>query len=862
MSVVGRENEIAQALGLTSGTLVVTGEPGAGKSTLLELAARARDGRVLRVSGSESETNLPFAALHQLVRPVLAEAGKLPPRQRSALLSAFGFGEREAPDRLLINLAVLSLLSGLAEREPLLVVVDDAQWVDDGSLDALSFLARRIEDEPVAVLVGTRDAEAFPGFPALELRPLERAAANQLLDAQPLAPSGRARERVLEQAAGNPLALVELARTGAGDQDVLPLTDRLERIFAAHLDELPEPTRDALLLAAVDTADLLGARYAADLAPAELAGLVKTTDGHVRFRHPLVRSAVQHAAPMEHRIRAHRRLAELLSDEPDRRAWHLAAASTEADEEVAAALESTARRARQRGGYAAAATALERAAELSPESADRARRLVRAADMAALTGNPRWVEQLAARVAALTDDPDLRARAALRLGQVLTMTVRFPSAYELLMRTAEDSAPALARQALRSAASIVFYAGTEEWRQQVREHAGTEDPLITAVTGPHEHRADLVAALPSLVSAADGNPRVLNALGAMAWMLDETALAVRIYDDALHRWRAAGELPDGLGCSASWAYLDNGRWAQARQTATGAVSTANENDVPHLIAGTYTLEAVASALHGDTAEARALAMKALSIVEPQANRAVTVRARWALGMAAVVDGDYETAYEQFRQLFTAEGDPVHYHCSSVGIAELAAASVRVGRQRDAAEIVERAAKRLAGGLSPRTAALLNRARALLAGPEEAEEHFEAALSDPAGEQWPFERAQVLLDYAEWLRRRRRIAEARPKLTAAMEIFQRLGALPWIERTRGELRAAGVEGARAEPDALTELSPQQQLIVRLAARGLTNKEIGERLFLSPRTVGSHLYRSFPKLGITARSQLRDLVEGVR
>ncbi|WP_086828550.1 LuxR family transcriptional regulator [Allokutzneria sp. NRRL B-24872] len=858
MSVVGRERESAQVLGLTSGTLVVTGEPGVGKSTLLDLAALARPGRVLRVVGGESETNLPFAALHQLVRPLLTEVADLPPRQRSALLGAFGIGEEHAPDRLLINVAVLTLLSGHAEREPLLVVVDDAQWLDRGSLDALTFLARRVEDEPLAVLVGTRDGTVFPGFDHLDLAPLDRTASNRLLDAQPQVPQGRARTRILDQAAGNPLALVELARTDGADQDVLPLTDRLERIFAAHLDELPDATRDALLLVAVDTADLLGARYAADLAPAELAGLIKITEAGVRFRHPLVRSAIQHTAPMEHRLRAHRTLAELLREEPDRRAWHLAAASTGPDEQVAEALESTARRARHRGGYAAAATALERAAELSPDAHARARRLVKAADMAALTGHARWVEQLAAQVSALTEDPDLRARAALRLGQVLTMTVRFPSAYELLMRTADDAPAELAKQALASAATLVFYAGSEQWRQQVREHAAFGYPVIASVTDPHEKRAELIAALPELVTAANDNPRALNTLGVMAWMLDENATAMRIYDEALHRLRAAGDLPDGLGCSASWAYLDGGRWAQARQTATSSVAAVDEADAPHLVAGTYTLEAVASALPGNAAAARELALRALSIVDPNQNRAIGVRARWALGMAAVVDGDHEAAYEQFRQLFTAEGDPVHYHCSYPGIGELAASAVRAGRQREAAEVVERAAKHLEGQFSARTNALVNRARALLAGPEDAEGFFEAALADPAGEQWPFERAQILLDYAEWLRRRRRITEARPKLSAAMEVFQRLGARPWIERAQGELRAAGIEG-NAEPSALSELSPQQQTIVRMAARGLTNKEIGERLFLSPRTVSSHLYRSFPKLGITARSQLRDLVD---
>ncbi|MGR6919234.1 LuxR C-terminal-related transcriptional regulator [[Actinomadura] parvosata] len=228
----------------------------------------------------------------------------------------------------------------------------------------------------------------------------------------------------------------------------------------------------------------------------------------------------------------------------------------------------------------------------------------------------------------------------------------------------------------------------------------------------------------------------------------------------------------------------------------------------------------------------------------------------------MAEGDYDTAYAQFRSAFTNDGDPVHHHVSYTVLAELAAAAVRRGRREDAAELLERSARRLGTGMSARITALLNRGRALLAEPDHAEPYFQAALADDTGEQWPFERAQTRLDYGEWLRRQRRIAEARPLLTTALDTFQRLGARPWIERAKAELRAAGIEAASSVvPSAVTELSPQQQ-IVQLAARGLTNREIGERLFLSPRTVGSHLYRVFPKLGITARSQLRDVVEGTR
>ncbi|WNV86896.1 LuxR C-terminal-related transcriptional regulator [Umezawaea sp. Da 62-37] len=869
MHAAGREVETAAVLGLTSGVLVVTGDPGTGKSTLLDLAAETAESaetagaadtaagrRVLRVTGSRGESTLPFSGLHQLIRPVLGEVDGLPERQRAALLGAIGLGDAVAPDRLIIGVAALALLSELSGRVPVLVVVDDVRWVDECSRDVLAFVARRIGDEPLALLVGARDDTEFPGFPQVALEALDPRAAAALLDAQPSVPSGALRLRVLAQAAGNPLALVELARAGCADDDILPLTERLERVYTADLDRLPAVTREALLLVAADTADLVAGTRSVELAPAEEAGLIRFTGGRARFRHPLVRSAIYHSAPLAAREQAHRTLADLLTAEPDRRAWHLAAAATGPDETVAAALEATASRAQCRGGHAAAAGALERAAELSPAPDDRARRLVLAAGVAVFTGQAHWVEQLATRAGEVTDDPFLLASAALRVGQVLTLTSRHAKALDLLLRAADE--PLLAVQALASAAVSSFYSGDEHDRALVRDRADG-DPWTAALLDPHENRAELAARIPELVELAGDDPGTLTSIGAMAWLLDETAVAVRIFDDALHRWRAAGRLPTGLGCSAGWAYLDHGLWAQARLAASSAVTLSADANLPHLTAATMVLEATAVVLSGETAAARDLAERALATIDPRTSRAVGSRARWALGMAAVADGDHVTAYEQFRLLFTADGEPVHYHFSFVAVAELVAAAVRTGHEVEAAEILHRAEKRLAGNTSARTHALLHRGRALLE-PDDAEAHFQEALGDPLGEQWPFERAQVLLDYGEWLRRRRRITEARPKLTVANEVFRRLGARPWLDRAQGELRAAGIDSEPAAPDALTGLTPQQQQIIRLAARGLTNREIGERLFLSPRTVGSHLYRSFPKLGITARSQLRDIVDG--
>ncbi|MEV5596502.1 LuxR family transcriptional regulator [Streptomyces sp. NPDC052496] len=903
--------------------LILTGDPGAGKSALLDAAARraaAQGARVLRAGGSESESGLAFSALHQVLRPVRSVADTLPERQRAALHDAFGTGRAAAsPDPMLTGLAVLSLLSALGERQPVLVVLDDAQWCDRASLDALAFAARRLAEEPVTLLAGVRTGDRLPGFdrhvPALTLGPLDDTAAHRLLDLQPQRPTGRVRTRVLDQAGGNPLALIELARSAAEAGDPLsagplPLTDRLEQLFAARLHGLPaRTTRALLLLAALDTADSAqagpaghpphtgsdarlpyaqdghglpyaegapGLPYADDAAwpPAEEAGLIRRTGRDIRFRHPLVRSAVYHAAPFEARRDAHRTLAERLRDAPDRRAWHLAAASARPDAAVSAALERTAGRARRRGGHAAAAKALQRAAELAPRRADSARLLVEAAGTAVLTGDLAWVEELAAAARARTDDPVLLAAAAAHVGRLAALTVRHGVVFARLAGTARELAaaqPATALDFLSAAAVVRFYSGEESHRQDIRDilrlipeceptSQGWLRAWVRAVSDPFRGRPQLVAALRAATAAAEHRPDRLTALAVMAWLLDETPRAARAFDTAFDHRQPHGPLPAGLGGAAAWTYVELGRWGQAREVCARTAAVGAAAGLDHAVACTAAVDAVVLAHQGDAAAARARAEDALALIDPLESRSVAVYARRALGAAAAADGAYDTAYDQLRSVFTADGAPVHYHASCPALADLAAAAVRSGRRAEAAAIVERCARTLGDDASPRLRALLGRARGLLAATADAEPHFRAALADPAFASWPFERAQTLLDLAEWLRRRRRIAEARPLLAEALETFRRLGARPWTERARAEARAAGLDATAAAPDALAELSPQQQQIVALAARGLTNREIGERLFLSPRTVGSHLYRSFPKLGVTARSQLRDLVDG--
>jgi DNA-binding CsgD family transcriptional regulator len=908
--IIGRDAGLAQLRPLVdpalpaSQVLLVTGEAGMGKSVLLaDAAERARSAgiRVLSVTGRESEAKLAFAGLHQLLRPVLASAAGLPPRQAQALLGALGLAaEPVAPDPLLTGVAVLTLLSDLAERSPVLVVADDAHWLDRSSLDALAFAGRRLDAERVVLLVGARGQAPPPGFdrgfPQLHLEPLSAADAGLLLDGQPRPPRGQARLQVLAQAAGNPMALIELATVIADDPaasrrwaaEPLPLTDRLSAVLTSRFAALPEQTQAALLLAAVaDDPDLRVATShgagpdARALAPAEQLGLVRVDRTGLQFSHPLVRSAIYHSAPFAQRAAAHRELASALRDQPDRRAWHLAAAALDPDEQVASLLEATAAQAQRRGGAAAAALALERAAELSPDPEDQARRLVAAASAAVPTGQGDWVQDLATRALAVTADPELRLTARHDAAWALAWSGRRTAALAALISVAEEASrdlPALAWDALGSAATVAYQSGLPASRQAVSrtldllERQGPPPPgrtpgidvlrlWIRASADPIGSRNQLLPDLRTIVGSPIEEPSLWR-IASTAWLLDESNLAITLLQEAMQRLRAPGVRGTSGGSLTvlGWAYIDTGRWDDALDAAAEAAGLAEANQTELIAASAEVITATVLALRGDSAGARTHTARALAAVDPAECGLVAARARRALGVAALADGSYLQAFTQLRGLFTEDGTPLHNYASYLGVADLAAAAVRADRRMEGQDVIERALSRLDGIASPRLEQLIARARGILAEPSRSGAHFETALADPAGDQWPFERAQLRLDYAEWLRRRRRINDAKPVLTQALGTFRRLGARSWAQRAQAELRACGVAvaGAPAEPDALGELTPQQRQIVRLASDGLTDREIGDRLFLSPRTVSSHLYRSYPKLGVASRHQLRDVI----
>ncbi|OLB75595.1 MAG: hypothetical protein AUI14_20675 [Actinobacteria bacterium 13_2_20CM_2_71_6] len=860
--MIGRDSELSRLSRLVdppptaSQVQVLLGEPGMGKTVLLaEVTRRARKAglRVLAVTGRESERDLAFAGLHQLLRPVLHRAPTLPDRQAQALQGAFALApEPVPPDALLTGIAALTLLSGVAEDSPLLVAVDDAQWLDRASLDTLAFAARRLESEPLVLLLAARGTTAPPGFdrdfPELILPPLGTPDAARLLDEQPHPPRGRAREQVLAQATGNPLALIELSKVIAADPaagrrwtaEPLPLTDRLTTVMAAQFSVLPPATRAALLLAAAADSPEMAARVpglgADTLAPAEQAGLIRLDGSGPQFTHPLARAAVYHAVPFTERAGAHLRIAQALRDQPDRHAWHLAAAALEPDERVAALLEETATQAQRRGGAAAAARALERAAELSPTEGDQARRLLAAAGLALAAGQADWVQDLAARVLAVTADPQLRLAARQRIGWALVWSNQHAAALATLLPVAEETSaqlPVLAWHAIGLAATVAYQSGASTDRAAVRQtldrmqepahppangpdgHADEQRVWVRACTEPLTARADTVEYLHLIASRTLTDPATV---GAAAWLLDDTELAVRLLREALSRLRAPGMRgASGAALSAlQWACIDSGRWDEALAAAREASDAAAAYRMQTVAASADLCTASILALRGDHEQVRSLLANALMHADGMEYRSVAARARHATGMAAFAQGSYLTAYAQLRHLFDPDGAPLHHHVSNLGIADLAAAAVRAERRLEARTLVERALAPVDQARVPRLHQLAARARGLLAEPAEAEAYFDKALSEPAGEQWPFERAQLRLDYGQWLRRQRRINEAKPVLAAALETFRHLRAAPWTRRAEAELRACG-----------------------------------------PPTVASHLYRSYPKLGIAGRHQLLDL-----
>ena len=892
----GREAELAALRGLIEtvedggSAVIVRGDAGIGKSTLLAAAqsdAGSAGMEVLNAAGVQSEAQLPFAGLHQLLRPLLPHLDHLPSPQRAALEAAFGISDDAAPDLFLIALATLELLGEAAARRPLLLVVEDAHMLDRSTVDVLAFVARRVSLEPIVLVIAVRDDMDDPFAAAnlseLRLEPLDDATAGDLLDdhAPDLAPGVRA--RVLDQAAGNPLALVELPNAigPALDgttvlPDHLPLSTRLEQAFAARLFDLPEQTRTLLLLAACDGASVVdelvsaaeilrGSTPAPDaLAPAVAERLIALNESHVRFRHPLVASAVYQAASMPERLAAHAALARVLADRPDRSVWHRAAATVGRDETVASELEQTAARSRRRGALGSAVAAFERAAQLSEAAPEAARRLLAAAELASELGRADVVLPLLAAVEPFELNPLERGRVAW-IREMFSSRPLDGAAVRFFLETAEEAEaagdPDLALDALTLVAGHCWRSDLGQVQRErgiaAADSFGTVDGdlrvlAILSYLAPLARGQSVLDRLSRTTKENDAD--ALRLLGVAGVVIGAFDLASGLLASAASELRAQGrlgQLPRVLAAQATAASRLSD-WNVAIPAAEECVALATEIGQPVWVGVAKSARAIAAAVRGDEDEADALAAEAEEIGVRLGARFLPADVQLGRGALLLALGRYADATAQLQRVHDANDRAFHAFIRWWGIGDLAEAAVYAG-QGDAVRPLVDELMRLTDAPVSFIQIGLRFARAVLAADDEAEELFQEALG-PDVNRWPFQRARLLLAYGAWLRRQRRVAESRTPLRAARDAFDALGARPWGERARQELRASGESSRRREPSARDELTPQELQIAQLAATGQTNREIGQQLYLSHRTVGSHLYRIFPKLGITSRSQL--------
>lgn len=881
------------------GALLVTGDAGIGKSSLLRVAEHRAvtqwDAQVRRASGAQFEQRLSYSGLHQLFLRDTAGGGpelsQLPEEHRAALEAALGLRTGRAPDRLMLTSATLALLARLSAPAPLILLVDDLQWLDPASAAVLSLVARRLAGSRVGLLLAQRSGdESFfdtASVPTLHIGPLDDAAATALVDRHHPQAHPSVRHRVVAEAAGNPLALTELGDGITHEQESgsdplpvsLPLTDRLRRLFDARIAALPAPTRRLLLLAALDDGATAGATLVqvvagseADLAPAETAGLV-TVDRHdhrVRFAHPLVRAAVVGRSSAPERRAAHGRLAELAGN-PDVRALHQAEAAIGPDEVVARTISEVAERALDRGDAVRAVSLLLRAAALSPEPQHRAARMAEAAFIGAhVTGALGGAGELLARARAEHPGVTKTLQAATAAAaHLLNADGDIDTAHGIvagaLAETPCDRAHARSIEAAVATLMLVccFGGRPELWRafdDAVRrfEPVLSETAMVMATTFGDPVRS---------------TPAQLRALDRLVEALDETTSPVRVLQVGEARWYV-GDLPRtplervvatartgdtvALGAQALvMLAVDDffgGRWDEAASRGDEAVAVCERHGYALLLWGARLPGMLLAAARGDTSYLDVAHARMRQWAVPRRALAVQTFTAYVDGLAALTLARHAEALESYRSVSEPGSFPPHEQVTAWMVMDLAEAAVRSGQWEAARSHVAAAADAGMAEMSSRSRFQLLAATALAAGDEEYAGRFDELLGDPASSRWPFLLARLELAYGERLRRDRAMRRARPHLERARERFTALGATPWSDRAEAMLGATAP--TRRVGDGAVQLTAQELQIARLAASGLSNREIGAQLFVSPRTVGAHLYRIFPKLGITARAALRD------
>jgi DNA-binding CsgD family transcriptional regulator len=900
-TLLGRSRECARLDELVasvragpSRALVLRGEAGIGKSALLDyLVQRASGCTVARAAGVESEAELAFAGLQQLCAPYLNRLDRLPEPQRDALGIVFGRRGGDAPDRFLVGLAVLSLLSDVAEERPLIAIVDDAHWLDAASTQALAFVARRLAVESVGLVFAVREPAAeqhLEGLPELDVKGLDDHDARELLETVLTGPlDERLRDRIVAEMRGNPLALLELPRGrtpaqlagGFGLPDGPALSGRIEESFRARLAALPPPTRLLLLVAAAEPVGdpLLVWNAAATLglgadaaAPATATGLAEL-GAHVRFGHPLVRSAVYLAAAPEDRQRVHRALAEATDAEldPDRRAWHRAQATDGLDEDVAAELEHSAGRARARGGLAAGAAFHERAAALTPDPRRRAHRALAAAQSKHQAG----ASEAALRLVAMAESGPLddleRARAQLLRAQIAFAATRGRDAPPRLLAAAKQFEPLDATLARETYLDAFAAALSAEHLARGGDTRDVATAVLAASWDPSTRACDLMLdglALRHAEGCAPAAPMFKQALRAFR---DDP-----LSEDEELRWLwLACHIAREVGDDEAWDELTARQVKLARQA--GAFSL-----LPIALDNRFSVELLA----GRIAAATSLAAEADAVVEATGSHLVR-RTGIALASWRGHDAEARALTQAHQQDVLSRGEGIWLTANDWGTAVLYNG---LGRYEEALATLERPAENETG-LSMWVAAEFIEAAVRSGHPERAVRPFArlTEIAEANGTNWSLglraARAAMLAEgadaerlygeaierlsrtririavarakllYGEWLRRESRRVDAREQLRIAHEMFAEMGNEPFAERARRELVATGETVRKRTVETLDDLTPQETQIGRMAADGFTNPEIGAQLFLSPRTVEWHLRKVYGKLGISSRRELR-------
>ena len=904
--MIGREIECARVDELLerarlgrSGALAIRGEAGIGKTALLDYAVGRADGMlVVRALGVESEAELEFSALLEICRPLLHLLDQIPVGQAGALRTALGLAVASAYDRFLIGAACLSLLAAAAEAGPVAVVIDDAQWLDRASADAILFAARRLEADAVCILFAVREGEErtfrAPGIGSLRIGGLDREAAADLLarDAGSLIVPDVS-DRLWRATGGNPLAMLELpsnlsARQLAGREPLeepLPTGTNVERAFAQRARALPADSQRALVVAAAAVTDEITAIsaaveqlgvQAAAVEAAEDAGLITLRGGRIVFRHPLVRSAVYQAAVPSERRMAHRALAASIPRDvqPEQRAWHLAAAALGTDEDVASALAVAAEHALGRAGYAAAAAALERAARLTPQDDRRRRRLVSAANACWVAGYSETARALLEEALEGCSDPHLRADALHLLGKIEYHEGPPMPAHARLVEAAhlvEELDPPKAVEILSDAVEACVYAAEPAPAAMVARRARALSPRDGSYAdfmaeanlaeslfyGGHADSGatmfERVLAILDDSEELQRDPRLVSraAIG-LCWLergveAHETALRAA----ALAREQSAiGALPHAL-MVVTWASKRVGRWQEALASGSEGVALAREMDQTTIMIDCLGELTLIEAYRGeeDVCRGHCDEVQAISTKLGLGNRARFNDC--VLGLLDLGLGRLDEAAARF-EACAAWLEELDVHAvEAVPIPDLVETYVRLGRTDDA----RAALARLRTGASPRFAEVVAaRCAALVAGENDFEDHFRRALDLHPPDDDVLGRARTQLCFGERLRRGGRRIEARAQLRAALETFERLGAGPWEERARGELRVSGERLRRREPHEAEQLTPQELQIALQVADGKSNKDVGAALFLSHKTIEFHLGRVYRKLDINSRAEL--------